>query len=803
MDPSSVSGPASGLSATADAWLPSALLDKNDYQCLPSIVATLERDLALCFDLDGYASSHNAHRPDHGSKSRPFLSIDLRGRHLWVNPVFRDIHACLRHILRAKAEEAATAACVVVPVRRSASWWRLRSQFQVVRSYRPGQQIFRRFRGPSAGQLLTLRWSVEIWFLPPGPASPSQPSSRGTVHAAGLRRAASAALSAQLQARSRADMSAAPLTPSISDLDADWRRPGPPAAANTRGLAAANPDRFQDLDTSEGIVPTTLRVQAFRRYHVRHCDFCRHHGHVHESCYGSWLFHALEYGWKCHPVPAPPPRTFLNYDSIEEHLDEVCDDFDVLEGLGVLGPPLATPPAYSVPLQVVTRAHDRMRHEELGVPLKIRLCLDCSRNVNDHLPSWKFRYGATDALCRQLRQGDFITVIDLSKFYLRLPIRPSSRRFFTVQDPRSQCFRSYHRVPFGHKNAPAFASLVSSEVLRIIRHEFGIRACAYLDDFALLSSSFREGHQHMAAVLRLLRDLGLPVSVLKIQQPSQRQKYLGLTFDTIKQEVSIAQDAHSFAHLRQRVSSWLSGSSLTFAQLRSACGQMSWLASCMAGARPYMRKWWAALRHFPRRGSHSLPPSCLHDAQWWLRRLHDPDWRGSRIWFDDAPAPVLVMKSDASGELGWGYHFDGSFDFGGWSSEQRQHSILFKELFPVIQAAQRHGASWAGKLVRVGLDNTGAVYCINSGSTSDVPSQALLRQLSDVMSIHQFDIVASWVPRESNVISDTLSRAAQLPHLLSTLPVSFRRVPAQAVEATKKGARALLHPPADGIRRFR
>ena len=595
-------------------------------------------------------------------------------------------------------------------------------------------------------------------------------------------------------------MSATRLATSVSSAADEWRSPGPPRAGNPRALFWANPARHEPLDYSQPKVPTTLQLDELRRLHCRHCPFCKHHGSVQSACYASWLFHSLEYGWKAHPVTPPRDRSFDNYDSIEEHFDEVCADFDTLESLGVLGPPLVSAPASTVPLQVVTRPRDRMRHRELGVPLKVRICLDCSRNLNDHLPDWKFRYDAADHVCSLLSPGDWLSVIDISKYYLRLPVHPSSRKFFTVRDPRDGSYRQYHRVPFGHKNAPAFASLFSAELSCILRHELGIDVSAYIDDFLFVSSSAAEGDRHIQEALAIFDAIGLPVSTKKVLPPSQSQKYLGLIYDTVKEEVRIASDGHAFIHLRQRVDQWLDGAPLTHSQLRSACGQMSWIAYCMTGARPYMRRWWRALKTFPRRGRHSLPPSVLHDAAWWRRRLHDDAWRGSRIWFPEHAVPVFVMKSDASGELGWGYHFGSSYDFGDWSSRQLSYSILYKELFPVIEAASRHGQDWSGSLIRVGLDNTGAVYALNTGSTTDVPAQGLLRRLADLSDRHQFDIVASWVPREHNVTSDILSRLAGAPHLRALLPHDFKRIrPGPACPLTCLGKFVLSATPGSSL----
>ena len=37
--------------------------------------------------------------------------------------------------------------------------------------------------------------------------------------------------------------------------------------------------------------------------------------------------------------------------------------------------------------------------------------------------------------------------------------------------------------------------------------------------------------------------------------------------------------------------------------------------------------------------------------------MRDTRWSGSRIWFSESDIPLVLIKSDASGEIGCGYHF--------------------------------------------------------------------------------------------------------------------------------------------------
>ena len=76
----------------------------------------------------------------------------------------------------------------------------------------------------------------------------------------------------------------------------------------------------------------------------------------------------------------------------------------------------------------------------------------------------------------------------------------------------------------------------------------------------------------------------------------------------------------------------------------------------------------------------------------------------------------------------------------------------------MIVAARSLGSELSGKVLRCGIDNTGVVYMLNTGTSGDPDCMVLLRELAELQLRHSFDVVASWVPREMNIRSDLLSR---------------------------------------------
>ena len=509
-----------------------------------------------------------------------------------------------------------------------------------------------------------------------------------------------------------------------------------------------------------GAVSSSFKLAEWERRHVNMCSLCKTQGRpnrVHKSCYGARILHRLKYGWTLPVSHTPPSHRFDNYKSVTEHLPTVQARFQKLDNMGVFTSPV-TDPTYSQPLQAVVRPRDVRKSLLTGKPPKVRVCMDASRNLNGFSKPWKFRYADTRHVTSLLSPNCYIAVIDFSNWYLTLPLARASRKFTTFCDPRDGKYRQYKYVPFGVSSAPAWASVVSGELCKMFQHAGVSRCSAYIDDVIIVSDSKQECDTQLAKVLQICEDLGVEVKDEKIQQPAQKQKYLGVMLDSSKSEISVS-DEHRLA-LEEDLTKILACPKKCISRsfFNSLCGRMSWIAQVMCGARSYMRRMWDSLRVFGRSKRAPLPASALADLSWWLERLRDPTWRGSRIWFHDKDIPIISMKSDASGHIAWGFHLGKIQRMCPWSPQELPLSIQYKELKPVIMAAREFGHTWENAIIRAGIDNAGVVYMINSGTSTDTHCMVLLRELAELQRKFKFDVVASWVPREFNIRSDLLSR---------------------------------------------
>ncbi len=114
----------------------------------------------------------------------------------------------------------------------------------------------------------------------------------------------------------------------------------------------------------------------------------------------------------------------------------------------------------------------------------------------------------------------------------------------------------------------------------------------------------------------------------------------------------------------------------------------------------------------------------------------------------------------------------------------RHKSILFKELWAVLHALRCWASQdWAGTLVTLRMDNTGAVSGLNGGSLDERPSQSLLREIFLIALSFNFSICCVWIDSKSNYLADALSRfdmlrlRSYLPSFFNSQPTPFPRLP--------------------------
>ena len=96
--------------------------------------------------------------------------------------------------------------------------------------------------------------------------------------------------------------------------------------------------------------------------------------------------------------------------------------------------------------------------------------------------------------------------------------------------------------------------------------------------------------------------------------------------------------------------------------------------------------------------------------------------------------------------------------------------MVLKELTPILYMCEMMGEQLRGKIVRVGMDNAGAVFDVLKGDTPTAKSRRLLKRIVHAQAEFNFDLLAVHVDREQNKLSDVLTRFIGLDEVQEALP---------------------------------
>ena len=153
----------------------------------------------------------------------------------------------------------------------------------------------------------------------------------------------------------------------------------------------------------------------------------------------------------------------------------------------------------------------------------------------------------------------------------------------------------------------------------------------------------------------------------------------------------------------------------------------------------------------------ALPEEARRDLSWWMVRDHL--LVGVRF---GTPAPDLHLYSDASSS-GWGAHLLDQNVSGVWSAQEKLLHINLLEMKALFLALQAFQEDVAGHHVTAMCDNSTVVAYINKqGGTVSRPLCLLTSRLLRWTESFDVHLEARYLPGESNVLADVLSRRGQV-----------------------------------------
>ena len=146
----------------------------------------------------------------------------------------------------------------------------------------------------------------------------------------------------------------------------------------------------------------------------------------------------------------------------------------------------------------------------------------------------------------------------------------------------------------------------------------------------------------------------------------------------------------------------------------------------------------------------SLSEAAKGELEWWVTNVPN-------VSNDIAPSdPDITVYSDAS-LLGWGSECEGVRTGGTWLPEEKSNHINFLELQAAFFTLQSFREKVEHRHVRLMMDNTTAVACINKGTSRSREIMALLREIFWLTELNNIRLSCHYFPGQWNSLADAVS----------------------------------------------
>ena len=557
-----------------------------------------------------------------------------------------------------------------------------------------------------------------------------------------------------------------------------------PRADNLEDLMFSFPG-IHDLDYTNPPPPidSELNTTRWLYYHSRHCSNsppCTP-THIADTCYFKPLHFMLHRGYQAHIKPGhslhdiqPHPAAYIHL--WQRDLTRCHKAFDKLINSTDLAP--IDNPRFIFPLLPAYRKKHIWRFKKFGTDYSARITSDISTSGgNDIFSDWHVRYLGLHAVSRIVSRGDQLATRDATGFFNRLPAGEKLRMMQCFQDPRT--YRSSSKANekaikegkvkylqqlscmFGHKQLPAWASCVSSELARILHNEC-IRVIGILiDDFLFhipASESSKTFQEQLDKTDEIMAELGVPAND-KGQGPSTALVFQGILIDTILGLFSVDEEQREY--IISRLKDILAKDHCLRKSLESVNGSLGWLCFVILHGR--------CRRDLIQKACNSdlkiipISKALRKQLMWWLDILTRKAYRPSQIWFRNEIQKSLLIQSDASGEHGFGFCAGGLHVTGRWRESLApviDKDMFTKELLPVTIAILLIYILLPKHIFGSAVDNSGVSSRVNCGSCRSPLGRRLLTVTADALYESQSHIIADWNNREQPLArhADLLSK---------------------------------------------
>lgn len=401
-----------------------------------------------------------------------------------------------------------------------------------------------------------------------------------------------------------------------------------------------------------------------------------------------------------------------------------------------------------------------------GWRLIYHLSAPTNQSINDYIDptTYSLQYSTIDdaiKICHEVGKGALLAKVDLKNAFRLCPVRPDDWHLLGI------CWRGQFYVdkclPFGLRSAPFLFNMVADSLEWILRYHFHQQYCFhYLDDFFFAGPPQTDACMvALMDMIQLCGQVGALIKPEKVIGPTTSLPLLGILLDTINQEAKLPDD--KLVALLSELAEFKKWATIkqtsSKRKLLSLIGKLSFACKVIPAGRIFLR----CLLNIAHSVQHledqvHITSEALLDIEWWLQFAST--WNGKAFFLDPnwMPPDQFQLYTDASGTLGYGAYWAGSWFSQEWPQDLLSMPIEWKELYAIVMVCEAWGRHWAGKRILFHCDNKAVMEVWQSGLSHSTQLMRLVRALFFVAANGNFHVLIRHIAGVDNCIADALSR---------------------------------------------
>lgn len=381
------------------------------------------------------------------------------------------------------------------------------------------------------------------------------------------------------------------------------------------------------------------------------------------------------------------------------------------------------------------------------------------KKLNTEVTYHHFKMDTLATALRLMSDNCFMASIDLKDAYYSVPIHDKFCKYLRFEWKGN--LYQFVCLPNGLAMAPRKFTKLMKPIYALLRQQ-GHISSSFLDDSLLIGDTEEECQANVLATVDLMRKLGFVIHPSKsVFIPSKEIQYLGVILNSETMTVRLTkQRADSIKadcmHLLKN------GQRVTIRQTAKVIGKIVASFQAVKYGPLYYRHLEqdkkAALRNSKGNFDSNMELSTYsrEDLIWWKNNV--------QVAYNDiyVKQPEISLSSDAS-LAGWGCVCNGIKTGGAWMAEDQTCHINYLELKAAFFALKSFTSELQNKHVRIMLDNTTAVACINHmGTSHSIVCNALTKDIWLWCISNNIWLSAAFIPGVENTEADTESRKINL-----------------------------------------